>query len=104
MKFNVGKLFLIDEGFAFADRPATYLPFDAIADLRLERADGTSSTFDLVVTPEPEEGAKPDEPGVKAKPPAPLEFANIGRDELDGVRRWLAKRCDAAGGGEEGAH
>ena len=79
----------MDEGFAFVDRPALYLPMSDVADLRLLRADGQSSTFDLSVTPSEETHA--------SKPPAPHEFANISREELEGVQRYLAKHCSEAG-------
>ena len=71
LKFNAGHVFLLHDGFAFVDKPAIFLHFDDVADLRLMRADGGSSTFDIKVTPEG--GA------------APLEFSQIRRDELDGV-------------------
>ena len=89
VKFNRGHLFFVDEGFAFVDRPALYLPMSDVADLRLLRADGQSSTFDLSVTPERGDDA--------SKPPAPHEFANISREELEGVQRYLAKHCSEAG-------
>ena len=95
VKFNRGHLFLVDEGFAFVDKPALYLPMSDVADLRLLRADGQSSTFDLSVTPERVGGGAG--AGEGSKPPAPHEFANISREELEGVQRYLAKHCSEAG-------
>ena len=88
VKFNAGHLFCLDDGFAFVDRPATYLPFDDIEGMQLQRAEGVSSSFDIVVTPEGGGAA--------------LEFANIPREELDGIRAYLAKRCSEAGEGQRG--
>ena len=86
-KFNQGHLFMFDDGLAFAERPALWLPWEDVADLQLQRADGGSGTFDLKVTPE---GGEP-----------PHEFANVSREELEEVRRYLAKRCSEAGGEDE---
>ena len=86
-KFNQGHLFMFDDGLAFAERPALWLPWEDVADLQLQRADGGSGTFDLRVTPE---GGEP-----------PHEFANVSREELEEVQRYLAKRCSEAGGEDE---
>ena len=87
-KFNQGHLFMFDDGLAFAERPALWLPWEDVADLQLQRADGGSGTFDLRVTPEGGEGS-------------PHEFANVSREELEEVQRYLAKRCSEAGGEDE---
>jgi len=86
--FNSGYLFFLKEGVAFGQSPAMYLHFDELEDLRILRADNAgSSSFDLSMTPM--NGAK-------------IEFSNISRDELDHVRRYLAKRCTSAEDAEAG--
>ena len=86
-KFNQGHLFMFDDGLAFGERPALWLPWSDVADLQLQRADGTSGTFDLRVTPE---GSA-----------VPHEFAAVSREELEEVQRYLAKRCSEAGDEDE---
>ena len=91
VKFNQGFLFCVPDGFAFVDRPSLWLPFDDIGDLQLARAEGVGSSFDLMVSTEA--GAGGDS----------YEFGNISREELDGVRRYLAKNCaEAKDEGEPG--
>ena len=102
VKFNQGFLFCLPDGFAFVDRPALYLPFDDLADLQLARAEGVGSSFDLIVSRvgEPTSGNKT--PAESRSNRDAFEFANISREELDGVRRYLAKNCSEKGEGEEG--
>ena len=105
VKFNQGFLFCLPDGLAFVDRPALWLPFDDLADLQLARAEGVGSSFDLIVSLEPEKDAN-DSPSVCKKNAGAgesFEFANISRDELDGVRRYLAKTCSEGGEGAGGA-
>ena len=102
VKFNQGFLFCLPDGLAFVDRPALWLPFDDLADLQLARAEGVGSSFDLIVSLEPEkDGADGDRSPSRAG--ESFEFANISRDELDGVRRYLAKTCSEGGEGAGGA-
>ena len=97
VKFNQGFLFCLPDGFAFVDRPALYLPFDDLADLQLARAEGVGSSFDLIVSRvEPTSGRGAAESRSQGDA---FEFANISREELDGVRRYLAKTCSEAGDG-----
>ena len=110
VKFDQGHLFFLKDGFAFVDKPAAYLPFDDLVDLRLLRADGAGGSFDLTVTAraaqkecdKDKDGGEEEEDAAKGG--EVFEFANIARDELEGVRRYLAKRTQAAGaeGGEGG--
>ena len=98
VKFNQGFLFCLPDGLAFVDRPALWLPFDDVSDLKLARAEGVGSSFDVIVSLEPEkDGADGDRSPSRAG--ESFEFANISRDELDGVRRYLAKTCSEAGDG-----
>ena len=100
VKFNQGFLFCLPDGFAFVDRPALYLPFDDLADLQLARAEGVGSSFDLIVSRvEPTSGRGAAESRSQGDA---FEFANISREELDGVRRYLAKNCSEKGEGEAG--
>jgi hypothetical protein len=93
-------LFCLPDGFAFVDRPALYLPFDDLADLQLARAEGVGSSFDLIVSRvEPTSGRGAAESRSQGDA---FEFANISREELDGVRRYLAKNCSEKGEGEAG--
>ena len=101
VKFNQGFLFCLSDGFAFVDRPALWLPFDDVSDLKLARAEGVGSSFDVIVSLEPEkDGADGDRSPSRAG--ESFEFANISREELDGVRRYLAKNCSEKGEGEAG--
>ena len=43
VKFNQGFLFCLPDGLAFVDRPALWLPFDDVSDLRLARAEGAEA-------------------------------------------------------------
>lgn len=98
VKFNQGFLFCLPDGLAFVDRPALWLPFDDVSDLKLARAEGVGSSFDVIVSLEPEkDGADGDRSPSRAG--ESFEFANISRDELDGVRRYLAKTCSEGGDG-----
>ena len=100
VKFNQGFLFCLPDGFAFVDRPALYLPFDELEDLQLARAEGVGSSFDLIVSRvEPTSGRGAAESRSQGDA---FEFANISREELDGVRRYLAKNCSEKGEGEAG--
>lgn len=101
LKFNQGFLFLVPDGFAFVDRPSLWLPFSQIADLRLGRAEGVGSTFDLSVTLDEGEGETlgGDDNNEKNET---REFANISREELEGVRRYLAKNCVEKGEEDDG--
>ena len=104
VKFNQGFLFCLPDGLAFVDRPALWLPFDDLADLQLARAEGVGSSFDLIVSLEPEKHAN-DSPSVckkNADAGESFEFANISREELDGVRRYLAKTCSEGAGARVG--
>ena len=113
VKFNQGFLFCLSDGFAFVDRPALWLPFDDLADLRLARAEGVGSSFDLVVSLEPEgneDGGEAagddrsiDRPKPRSSAGVSFEFANISREELEGVRRYLARNCSERGEGAAGA-
>jgi len=94
VKFNQGFLFCLPDGLAFVDRPALWLPFDDLADLQLARAEGVGSSFDLIVSLEPEKDSN-DSPSCAGES---FEFANISREELDGVRRYLAKTCSEGAG------
>jgi hypothetical protein len=91
-------LFCLPDGFAFVDRPALYLPFDDLADLQLARAEGVGSSFDLIVSLEPEKDSN-DSPSRAGES---FEVANISREELDGVRRYLAKTCSEGAGARVG--
>jgi len=110
VKFDQGFLFCLDDGFAFVERPSLWLPFEDLADVRLRRAEGGGSTFDLAVTAAPEprgEAATPGGggPGGDASPASrgeSYEFANISREELEGVRRYLATNCTEARGRDAG--
>ena len=98
VKFNQGFLFCLPDGLAFVDRPALWLPFDDLADLQLARAEGVGSSFDLIVSLEPEKDSN-DSPSCAGES---FEFANISREELDGVRRYLAKTCSEGAGARVG--
>jgi hypothetical protein len=98
VKFNQGFLFCLPDGLAFVDRPALWLPFDDLADLQLARAEGVGSSFDLIVSLEPEKDSN-DSPSRAGES---FEFANISREELDGVRRYLAKTCSEGAGARVG--
>jgi structure-specific recognition protein 1 len=100
VKFNQGFLFCLPDGFAFVDRPALYLPFDELEDLQLARAEGVGSSFDLIVSRVPTSGGG-DRAESRSQGDA-FEFANISREELDGVRRYLAKTCSEGAGARVG--
>ena len=120
VKFNQGFLFCLPDGFAFVDRPALWLPFEDLADLQLARGEGVGSSFDLLVSleREPEEdgdgetrAGDVDRSRSRSSSGVSFEFANISREELEGVRRYLARNCSesngvggsaGAGGGAEG--
>ena len=101
VKFNQGFLFCLPDGLAFVDRPALWLPFDDLADLQLARAEGVGSSFDLIVSLEREKDEK-DANDSPSRAGESFEFANISREELDGVRRYLAKTCSEGAGARVG--
>lgn len=72
---NQGHLFVLKEGFCFVERPALFLPREAVRKVVFQRANNTSSTFDFTLVLRGAGGA--------------FEFTQTGREELSGFVHFL---------------
>lgn len=96
VKVSSGFLFPLATAFAFLERPALFVPHASVARVEMIRANGVSSTFDVVL--ELQGGER-------------LEFGQIDRAELGRVQSYMARTgldskvsagVDGTGSGERG--